>query len=111
MLRTGDCSSNKPDGAQPAVTDNGNYIIDLHFTQIFVYIAKNPGCTYRKIEEAFGLSNAAVNRTVEALGDENRNGDIGFGLVTRSRDPKEGRRYVVHLSARGQAFAKSIELI
>ena len=32
VLRRGDCSSNKPDGAQPAVTDNGNYIIDLHFT-------------------------------------------------------------------------------
>ena len=31
-LRTGDCSNNKPDGHEPAVTDNGNYIVDLHFS-------------------------------------------------------------------------------
>ena len=31
VLRTGDCSNNKPDGDQPAVTDNSNYIVDLHF--------------------------------------------------------------------------------
>ena len=33
VLRTGDCSNNKPDGDKPAVTDNGNYIVDLHFTE------------------------------------------------------------------------------
>ena len=92
-------------GAQPAT------YIYLHFTQIFVYIAQNPGCTYEEIEKAFGIKNSSVSRTVEALDDVNRRGEVGFGLVTRSRDPKEGRRYVVHLSARGQAFAKSIELI
>lgn len=32
VLRTGDCSNNKPDGNKPAVTDNGNYIVDLKFT-------------------------------------------------------------------------------
>mmetsp|Transcript_54236 Transcript_54236/g.79496 ORF Transcript_54236/g.79496 Transcript_54236/m.79496 type:complete len:338 (-) Transcript_54236:41-1054(-) len=32
VLRTGDCSNNKSQpGGQPAVTDNGNYIVDLHF--------------------------------------------------------------------------------
>ncbi|EKX50717.1 hypothetical protein GUITHDRAFT_103308 [Guillardia theta CCMP2712] len=33
VLRTGDCSNNKPDGEEPAVTDNGNYIVDLHFSK------------------------------------------------------------------------------
>merc|ERR1711972_1073879 len=32
VLRLGDCSNNKPDGDDPAVTDNGNYIVDLEFT-------------------------------------------------------------------------------
>merc|ERR1712228_364402 len=32
VLRLGDCSNNKPDGEDPAVTDNGNYIVDLGFT-------------------------------------------------------------------------------
>lgn len=32
VLRRGQVSNNKQDGADIAITDNGNYIIDLHFT-------------------------------------------------------------------------------
>lgn len=32
VLRLGSASNNKQDGDEPAVTDNGNYIVDLHFT-------------------------------------------------------------------------------
>merc|ERR1711862_151672 len=31
VLRLGDVANNKPDGDKPAVTDNGNYIVDLEF--------------------------------------------------------------------------------
>lgn len=31
VLRMGSSSTNKPDGDNIAVTDNGNYIVDLHF--------------------------------------------------------------------------------
>ena len=31
MLRLGSSSTNKPDGDAPAVTDNGNFIVDLEF--------------------------------------------------------------------------------
>mmetsp|Transcript_32123 Transcript_32123/g.47258 ORF Transcript_32123/g.47258 Transcript_32123/m.47258 type:complete len:244 (+) Transcript_32123:80-811(+) len=34
VLRMGSSSSNKPDGDNIAVTDNGNYIVDLHFTEL-----------------------------------------------------------------------------
>lgn len=33
VLRLGSAANNKPDGDKPAVTDNGNYIVDLHFDQ------------------------------------------------------------------------------
>jgi ribose 5-phosphate isomerase A len=33
VLRMGSSSTNKPDGDEIAVTDNGNYIVDLHFTE------------------------------------------------------------------------------
>jgi len=33
VLRMGTSSSNKVDGDEIAVTDNGNYIVDLHFTE------------------------------------------------------------------------------
>eukprot|EP00427_Karlodinium_veneficum_P018558 CAMPEP_0169125210 /NCGR_PEP_ID=MMETSP1015-20121227/34755_1 /TAXON_ID=342587 /ORGANISM="Karlodinium micrum, Strain CCMP2283" /LENGTH=288 /DNA_ID=CAMNT_0009188715 /DNA_START=42 /DNA_END=908 /DNA_ORIENTATION=- len=32
-LRLGDVGNNKADGDKPAITDNGNYIVDLYFTQ------------------------------------------------------------------------------
>ncbi|KAL7436096.1 hypothetical protein ACHAXM_005084 [Skeletonema potamos] len=34
VLRMGSCSNNKVDGDGIAVTDNGNYIVDLHFTEL-----------------------------------------------------------------------------
>jgi ribose 5-phosphate isomerase A len=33
VLRTGAVSNNKLDGADTAVTDNGNYIVDVYFTE------------------------------------------------------------------------------
>jgi ribose 5-phosphate isomerase A len=33
VLRMGSSSSNQPDGDEIAVTDNGNYIVDLHFKE------------------------------------------------------------------------------
>jgi len=33
VLRMGSSSSNQPDGDEIAVTDNGNYIVDLHFDE------------------------------------------------------------------------------
>lgn len=41
VLRTGDCSNNvsKP-GETPAVTDNGNYIVDLYFQKPIANAAK-----------------------------------------------------------------------
>jgi ribose 5-phosphate isomerase A len=33
ILRMGSSSSNKPDGDEIAITDNGNYIVDLHFKE------------------------------------------------------------------------------
>lgn len=38
VLRMGSSSNNKVDGDEIAVTDNGNYIVDLHFTEVI----KNP---------------------------------------------------------------------
>jgi ribose 5-phosphate isomerase A len=34
VLRLGSSSTNAVDGTEPAVTDNGNYIVDLHFTDV-----------------------------------------------------------------------------
>ena len=40
VLRMGSSSHNKIDGDEIAVTDNGNYIVDLHFEQIIKDVPK-----------------------------------------------------------------------
>jgi len=41
VLRTGDCSNNKAEpGEKPAISDNGNYIVDLHFTKNIADVTK-----------------------------------------------------------------------
>ena len=41
VLRTGDCSNNKSTpGEKPAITDNGNYIVDLHFKKPIADVTK-----------------------------------------------------------------------
>lgn len=39
-MRCGSVANNKCDGTDPAVTDNGNYIVDLHFAQPIENVAQ-----------------------------------------------------------------------
>ena len=90
----------------PGTTDRKH--IPSHFFQVFLYVAENPDCTYQDVGRAIGLSNSGVSRTMEALGAVDRKGKPGFGLITTSRDPQEGRRYIARLNEKGQAFAQFI---
>lgn len=40
MLRMGSAANNKRDGDNIAVTDNGNYIVDLHFSEPIQDVAR-----------------------------------------------------------------------
>jgi len=51
VLRLGDCSNNKPDGDDPAVTDNGNYIVDLEFTDPI----KDPVAAGQQLKDTVGV--------------------------------------------------------
>merc|ERR1712194_971303 len=51
VLRFGDCSNNKPDGEDPAVTDNGNYIVDLEFTDPI----KDPVAAGQQLKDTVGV--------------------------------------------------------
>lgn len=80
-----------------------------HHIQVFLVVARDGPCTLKHIEDQLNLSNSAVSRTVQALGAINRKGQPGFDLVTVERDPKEGRRFLVMLTSRGQALARQIK--
>lgn len=69
-----------------------------------------PGrCTYEDLEAALNLSNSTVSRTVHALGDTRRRGYDGHGLLETFRDPDEGRRFMVRLTAKGKALVRQLE--
>jgi ribose 5-phosphate isomerase A len=51
ILRMGSSSSNKPDGDEIAVTDNGNYIVDLHFKEAI----KDPVTMANELKNTVGV--------------------------------------------------------
>lgn len=51
VLRLGSASNNKVDGDKPAVTDNGNYIVDLHFTKPIA----DPVAAAKQLTETIGV--------------------------------------------------------
>lgn len=89
--------------------------LPVHFCRVFTEVCKadedNEPCTYRRLETATGLSNSAVSRTMNALTAENRKGAAGFNLVEQFRDPDEGRRYIVRLTAKGRAVQRQLAAI
>lgn len=51
ILRLGSASNNQIDGDEPAVTDNSNYIVDLHFTEPI----KDPAQMGRELKSVVGV--------------------------------------------------------
>jgi len=51
VLRLGSAANNKRDGDQPAVTDNGNYVLDLHFTTPL----KDAAAAARELKRTIGV--------------------------------------------------------
>lgn len=51
VLRKGDCSNNKVDGDEISVTDNGNYIVDLHFEEPI----KDPATMAQELKNVVGV--------------------------------------------------------
>lgn len=81
----------------------------VHHAEVILFVAASGhGVTYAEIEEALNLSNSTVSRTVHALGDTHRKGYNGHGLLEVLRDPEEGRRFIVRLTAKGHALIRQL---
>lgn len=85
--------------------------LPVHFAQVFLHVATHNNSTFQEVMEALNLSNSAVSRTVMAMGTENRKGKTGFDLLYIFRDPMEGRRYKIGLTAKGKALVRQLESI
>lgn len=81
----------------------------VHHAEVFLYVARHGPCSYEALEEALDLSNSTISRTVHALGEQHRKGYDGHGLLDLKRDPQEGRRFMVSLTAKGKALLRQLE--
>ena len=86
--------------------------LPLHHAQVLLYLVReNRPVTYRQIEQAFGVSNASASRIVNPLSEESPHRKTCLGLVETIKDPAEGRRLMVRLTAKGKAFARNLEAV
>lgn len=81
----------------------------LHHAQLFIEVARSEPCTFADLQEALGLTKGSVSRTVAALGDVNRRGEAGYRLLQVDKDPRERRRFLVSLTAKGRALLRTLE--
>lgn len=85
--------------------------LHLHHAQVLLFIAERGNCTYREIEERFGISNASASRIVNSLGEHSGHRKAPLGLVSVYIDPREGRRYRTRLTKKGEAVIRSLKNI
>lgn len=69
--------------------------------QILLELARRPNMTSKELCEAIGVAQASISRNLDALGEEDRHGNPGLGLVETERDPNETRRRIARLTPKG----------
>jgi DNA-binding MarR family transcriptional regulator len=80
----------------------------IHHLQILLHVAEHGPSTYKELEDAMQLSNASISRSVNAMSNYARHRQDALGLLIITRDPQEGRRYLVSLTRKGLAMIKLI---
>lgn len=83
-------------------------VMPLPYATTFLTIALDEGRTVNAYARAMGVNRFVMERHVRGIADRSRNGGVGLGLVTITRDPKYVRRRQVFLSDKGRALAKQM---
>ncbi|MEH7909156.1 MarR family winged helix-turn-helix transcriptional regulator [Rhizobium laguerreae] len=82
--------------------------IPMQTISVFLIIAIKPGISQRELLKLMGTSQAGVSRNVMALGDVNRHGKPGLGLIVQLRDPFDARQTSLGLSPTGKALVDRV---
>lgn len=85
--------------------------LPLHHAQVLLFIGEKESCTYREIEQRFGISNASASRIINSLGEFSGHRKSPLGLVSVYIDPAEGRRYRARLTKKGHAVIRALRSI
>ncbi|MGR9178452.1 hypothetical protein ACU8OR_23270 [Rhizobium leguminosarum] len=82
--------------------------IPMQTISVFLIIAMKPGISQRELLKLMGTSQSGVSRNVMALGDVNRHGKPGLGLIVQLRDPFDARQISLGLSPTGKMLVDRV---
>ena len=82
--------------------------LPIQTISVFLIIAMKPGMYQRDLLKLLDISQAGVSRNVMALGEVNRHGKPGLGLVVQKKDPFDNRQVMLTLTASGKALAERV---
>ena len=73
-----------------------------------LYIASHKNCHKQAMEDYLNISTASGSRNTDWLSNKHRLGKPGLNLITKERDPSNGRRLVLKLTNKGEQLIKQI---
>jgi DNA-binding MarR family transcriptional regulator len=71
-------------------------------------VAMRPGITMQDLSKDTGLAQSSCSRNIALLSKYHRLGKEGFDLVEAVDDPRERRRKIVYLTAKGQKLVNKL---
>lgn len=77
----------------------------------FLYIASHKSCHKSAMEEDLNYSPASGSRNTDWLSDQHRLRKPGLGLITKTHDPSNRRRYQLNLTPKGEQLIHQIKEI
>ncbi|MBD9558448.1 MarR family winged helix-turn-helix transcriptional regulator [Ensifer sp. ENS03] len=80
----------------------------MQTVSVFFVIAMRPGLYQRELLNLLDLSQPSISRNVMALGETNRHGEPGLGLIEQRRDPLDARQFTLHLTPAGKELVNRV---
>lgn len=91
---------------KPLATLRGS--IPLPYVTMFLMVALNEGKGVGAYARDLGMHRATASRYLKSMGNRNRKGGPGLGLVAAQPDPIHPRRRQITLTPKGRSVADSV---
>lgn len=78
--------------------------LPIQYALSFLTLAQNEGLSMGELAQRLAIAQSSASRNIAALSEWHSFGKPGLGLVEAREDPRERRRKLVSLTAKGQAF-------
>ena len=84
-------------------------LLPINYAGVFFYIASNPGCTQKQVEEEMGLAQTALSRIVAVLSETPpKQGKGGYGVIKLVQDYNDRRVNRLELTEKGRLLSQRL---